>query len=650
MRPAVSALRIPLLAALLAAVLAPAGPARAQREGYTYLSVAGPEVSLVSPADEDSAARLNMPVLPGDVLVTGSGSRAEAVLADGNVVRLDGRSELRFERLNHTYEADDDRTILALVAGTVAVEVREVSTRDRALRLDTDDASILSPARSLFRVDAGRRGTEVYVLAGKVEVNSRGGRALVRAGEYASVSGDAEIEVEAGGAPRDRFARFVEERRDRADRRDVNRYVDSDYSYDSDAASFDDNGSWTYVSALGSYVWRPNVGPDWTPYSLGYWRWTPAGLTWVSYEAWGWLPYHYGTWAYDPVLGWYWVPGSLYAPAWVYWSYATEWTGWCPVGWYGYYDTYYRSTRLWYGNERGGPWLPRLRGRVEVTQIDRRGWNFAPTARVGARLDPGRDVTRGDRVAFPRGQTVVVASAPLRVERASNPLSSVPEAIRRLALPEAPARGPVNEGLASILRRERVLDAAGQEELRRSVTRAGRDAGVRTAASATPRRAASVEPWRETPDRPAVSRSNSSLVREPRGPRADEGWRASSSAPPAPVERREEERRGRQGDSGWRAPAPRVIERSTERSVSGTGEGPKPQPGREAPVREAPVREAPASREPVHSAPAPAYSAPAYSAPAYSAPAYSAPAPAPVSPPAAAPAPAQAPAAARRDG
>ena len=519
------AIRPALLAGLVAGAVLAGSEARAQREGYTYLSFVGPEVSLVSPADEDSAARLNMPVLPGDVLVTASGSRVEAVLSDGNVLRLDGRSELRFERLNHTYEGDDDRTILALVRGSASVEVREVINSDGALRLDTDDATVLSPARSVFRVDAGRRGTEVYVLSGRVEVNGRVGRALVRAGEYAFVSGESEIEVETASAPRDRFARFLEERRDRADRRETTRYVGSEFSYDSDSAGFDDNGSWAYVPSAGSYGWRPNVPPGWTPYSLGSWRWTPAGLTWVSDESWGWLPYHYGTWVFDPVLGWYWIPGNLYSPAWVFWSFDSDWTGWCPVGYYGgYYDSTYRSTRATVGNERGVPWLPNLRGRVEVTQIDRRGWNFTPTARMGSRLQT-RDVTRGDRVPFPRGTTVVVTSAPLRVERGSNPPVSVPEVIRRTTSSDVPGRAGVNEGLTSILRRERTLDVAGQEELRR-VTRPGREFGGRTAPTDASRSRERTDTWRSAGTR--ATRPDAPAVRDGRS-RSDDGWRASTT-------------------------------------------------------------------------------------------------------------------------
>src|ERR1700693_1096502 len=106
-----SALRL-ATSALAAALLLAAAGAEAQREGYTYLSYAQPDVLLVSSAEDDVAAQVNMPVLSGGSLVTGVGARAEAVLADGNVVRVDGYTELRFERMTHTYEADDDRDLL----------------------------------------------------------------------------------------------------------------------------------------------------------------------------------------------------------------------------------------------------------------------------------------------------------------------------------------------------------------------------------------------------------------------------------------------------------------------------------------------------------------------------------------------------------
>ena len=576
-----------LAAAVLAAALAP-GRADAQREGYTYLSYVQPDVSLISKAEDDSAARINMPVLPGDSLVTGVGSRAEAVLADGNVVRVDGYTDLRFDRMARTYEAEDDRDLLFLARGTVAVEVRDVTTRERALRLDTDDATILAPSRALFRVDAGRRGTEIYALSGKIEVSGRAERALVRAGEYAFVSSDGDVEVEVSASPRDRFARFIEERRDRTDSRNTTRYVSSDFGYDYDNASFDDWGSWTYSSTCGRTCWRPRVGPGWTPYALGYWRWTPAGLTWVSSEPWGWLPYHYGTWVFDSMLGWMWCPGDDYSPAWVYWNYTPGWTGWCPIGTYGSWEPRSRHARI---NAGGGrvPVYPHLRGRVAVSQIDPRGWNYVPSGRIAVRLDPARDIVRGDRVSFRPGEIGTIATTPLRFERGGNPAASIQDALHRLPGAGSARPAPVSEGLTAILRRERTPSPAAIEEMKKTAVRVGQD--------------------------PAYRRLR------------DEGWRSPSSPAPAPIPRRvEEDRPVRHDDSGWRAPQPRVVERSRE-APPARESAPAP---REAPVmhresapapREAPAvhrESAPAPREAPHSAPAPAPqpAAPAPQAPA----------------------------------
>ena len=600
-----------LAAVLLAAAMA-AGRADAQREGYTYLSYVQPDVSLISKAEDDAAARINMPVLSGDSLVTGVGSRAEAVLADGNIVRVDGYTDLRFERMARTYESDDDQDLLFLARGTVAVETRDVTTREHAFRLDTDDLTVLAPSRAVFRVDAGRRGTEVYVLSGKVEVSGRGGRALTRAGEYAFVSGESDVEVDVSASPRDRFSRFVEERRDRTDSRNTTRYVSSDFAYDSDNASFDDWGAWTYSTACGCTCWRPRVAAGWTPYALGYWRWTPSGLTWVSSEPWGWLPYHYGSWVFDDELGWMWCPGTEYSPAWVYWDYAPGWVGWCPIGYYSSWQPHFRHARMNVGGGRV-PVYPHLRGRVAISQIDPRGWNYVPSGRIAVRLDPSRDIVRGDRVPFRPGETGVIATAPLRFERGSNPAASIQDAIRRAPGADGIRQTPVNEGLTAILRRERSLSPAAADELKRTAVRVGQDPAYRQPPAEISRRAdradrpAPADPWRLATDRGLArgsSQPETALRREETkgvSPRLrDEGWRSPSSPAPAPIPRRvEEDRPARHDDSGWRAPQPRVIERSRE--------APPPPPMRRdaSPVQSAPPPAPPPPAPPPQAAPAP---------------------------------------------
>ncbi|MBK9090435.1 MAG: FecR domain-containing protein [Holophagales bacterium] len=112
--------------ALAIAFLLPATTAAAQREGYSYLSYVGAEVSLVSRAEDDSSARLNTPILAEDRISTGSTSRAEVVLADGNILRIDVQTNLRFDRLANTYEAEDDRNSIFLERGAVSLEHRAV--------------------------------------------------------------------------------------------------------------------------------------------------------------------------------------------------------------------------------------------------------------------------------------------------------------------------------------------------------------------------------------------------------------------------------------------------------------------------------------------------------------------------------------------
>jgi len=90
-------------------------------------------------------------------------------------------------------------------------------------------------------------------------------------------------------------------------------------------------GYWTRYSSYG-YVWVPSsIHYNWRPYTNGRWVWTDYGWTWSSDFRWGWIPFHYGRWGYDPHLGWYWVPGDTWAPAWVSWRYSRLYIGWAPI-------------------------------------------------------------------------------------------------------------------------------------------------------------------------------------------------------------------------------------------------------------------------------------------------------------------------------
>ena len=94
-------------------------------------------------------------------------------------------------------------------------------------------------------------------------------------------------------------------------------------------------GSWEWMEGYGR-VWRPNpyvVGSNFQPYSTGgRWVYTDYGWSWESDWNWGWAPFHYGRWSADPVMGWVWIPGNEWAPAWVDWRFGGGYAGWCPLG------------------------------------------------------------------------------------------------------------------------------------------------------------------------------------------------------------------------------------------------------------------------------------------------------------------------------
>ena len=90
-------------------------------------------------------------------------------------------------------------------------------------------------------------------------------------------------------------------------------------------------GLWVSMAPYG-YVWVPrSMGYGWRPYVAGHWIWTDDGWTWVSTERWGWLVYHYGRWGWESRLGWYWVPGDVWGPAWVAWRWGDLYIGWAPL-------------------------------------------------------------------------------------------------------------------------------------------------------------------------------------------------------------------------------------------------------------------------------------------------------------------------------
>jgi hypothetical protein len=104
-------------------------------------------------------------------------------------------------------------------------------------------------------------------------------------------------------------------------------------TFDQDLSAY---GHWVDTPEYGR-VWIPDgTRPDWQPYTDGQWVDTTYGWAFVSAVPWGWATFHYGRWGYGLTLGWFWVPGFIWGPAWVGWRAYPGYACWSPMPPHGF--------------------------------------------------------------------------------------------------------------------------------------------------------------------------------------------------------------------------------------------------------------------------------------------------------------------------
>lgn len=89
------------------------------------------------------------------------------------------------------------------------------------------------------------------------------------------------------------------------------------------------------------FIWQPNPdiipseSPEETnpyfPYTNGEWIYTDEGWYFKAPTPHEELTSHYGRWTQDEKLGWVWLPGSVWSPAWVEWKENEDYVAWTPL-------------------------------------------------------------------------------------------------------------------------------------------------------------------------------------------------------------------------------------------------------------------------------------------------------------------------------
>lgn len=329
---------------------ADAGPAL----GVARISLTNGEVSTRRGDSGDwVAATVNAPVVEGDTVATGEGSRAEIQLDYSNLIRLDSETEVALENLG------ERNFRVQLFNGRLTYS--ELKGGEADVDIETPHAAIRPHRNGRYEIETRVGETVIQVRRGQAEVFTSQGSETVDKGRMLVVrDGPDGLQMRlSNDEPRDDWDRWNEDRDDRLSDVESYRYVSNSVV---GAGDLDGNGDWRYVSGYG-YCWYPRVAVGWAPYRHGRWSWAPYyGWTWVGYEPWGWAPYHYGRWWNHPSYGWGWYPGDrhYYQP-------------WRPalVGFFGYGGRGGWSVGVGFGNVG---WVPLAPGEIYHPWYGRGGY------------------------------------------------------------------------------------------------------------------------------------------------------------------------------------------------------------------------------------------------------------------------------------
>jgi hypothetical protein len=281
--------------------------------------------------DVEEPLSRGIPIAEGDVVE--SHGRGILQLADGTRVAFGPDTSFQVATLLGDHDRER-QVLLRLDYGRLRINSGRES--DAQIRVDTASGSAIAQDGATIDIEAQQdRVVRAKVLSGRMTFLNERDRTSLAAGERLTVYSDQDrldriqnFNTYGGDAFDGWCDRNMQARRgpswDKVPQE--LRY----YSEDLDA-----HGEWVYVDEYRSWCWRPvRVASEWRPYWQGHWGAYPGGMTWVSDEPWGYVTYHHGRWGWNVNLGWFWIPGVYYAPAWVAWQSDDLYFGWAPMGYY----------------------------------------------------------------------------------------------------------------------------------------------------------------------------------------------------------------------------------------------------------------------------------------------------------------------------
>jgi hypothetical protein len=331
---------------------------------YGHISYVDKDATVIRQDKTEHKAVVNLPVAPGDQVVTGKKGRCELQFDNGTIIRLDNDSRLEVTTvLAPSLTTRWKITTLHLMRGGLCT----MNTNyDREMfQIITPNAAMDFKKRTVTFIRLKDNG-DTFVFAKRGKFNVMYGEAVdslktetIRSDKGYTITADHQFLIDKGKRNFDFVAWNEYVNRNFKDLHYGTSKVPKKLYRGSKALTYWAErwsslfGEWVYDDIFG-YVWRPAdeiFAFSRRPFFHANFHYVNGELFLVPQQSWGWVPAHMGTWVWMK-WGWTWVPGTGFFPglynnvfggySWPYyqgWYYPTL-AYWINAS-YGTYDLYY---------------------------------------------------------------------------------------------------------------------------------------------------------------------------------------------------------------------------------------------------------------------------------------------------------------------
>ena len=291
---------------------------------YGHISYVEGSSTVIRADKTQEEAIINLPVAPGDEIVTADKSKCELQFDNGTVMRLGEESRLKVTTvLAQSLTSKWKITTLELTKGKL-YSINQSYNKER-FQIMTHNTAVYLKNNSISTIDLQKGETRVFCDRGKFKIMYGGeARSLktdtVRKGNGYIVTADHKL---------------VKDNKRDIDFMSWNQYIDKNfrklhygiskvpkkiYKYTKGLVYWAEKwsslfGEWVYDDLFG-YVWKPadrTFAYSARPFFHANFTWINNELFLVPSQPWGWAPAHMGTWVWMK-WGWTWIPGSAFNP------------------------------------------------------------------------------------------------------------------------------------------------------------------------------------------------------------------------------------------------------------------------------------------------------------------------------------------------